>query len=366
MKFHIAARWMSIVLAVCALLMAVAVLSTVMGAPEAASQEADEGASGWAQSSGGATEPSTTWYFPEGATAGGYETWILVYNPGCKPADLTFTFHSEGEAAGPVDLVVEPETRASVNVGDHVYTYNVATVVRSDRPVVASRSMYDSDGLWAHSSEGTNRTSRTWYFSEGASVGASFETWILLHNPSKEPAKAEVSFHVGCDTADPFLVELPATSRVSINMGDRVTGYDVATKVESDRPIAAARTMYGQSRQREPVERVLDVAREQLGKPYSRGAAGPDSFDCSGLTRYCYLVGAGLSIPHGSYSQRSCGNPVDKKDLLPGDIVAFHGWGHVGIYIGAGKYIHSPQTGEVVSISDLSERKDYSGAVRPL
>ena len=110
---------------------------------------------------------------------------------------------------------------------------------------------------------------------------------------------------------------------------------------------------------------VVEVAYAQLGKPYVWGAAGPGSFDCSGLVAYCYSVGAGIEITHSSYGQSSCGTPVSVSELQPGDILGFRGWGHVGIYIGDGQFIHAPQSGDVVKISSLSSRGNFCGAVRP-
>ena len=110
---------------------------------------------------------------------------------------------------------------------------------------------------------------------------------------------------------------------------------------------------------------VVEVAYAQLGKPYVWGAAGPNSFDCSGLVAYCYSLGAGIEITHSSYGQASCGTSVSVSELQPGDILGFRGWGHVGIYIGDGQFIHAPQTGDVVKISSLSSRGNFCGAVRP-
>lgn len=110
---------------------------------------------------------------------------------------------------------------------------------------------------------------------------------------------------------------------------------------------------------------VVDVAYAQLGKPYVWGAEGPNSFDCSGLTMYCYRVGAGISISHSSYAQAYCGTPVSVSELAAGDILGFRGWGHVGIYIGGGEYIHAPQSGDVVRVASLAARRNFCGAVRP-
>lgn len=60
-----------------------------------------------------------------------------------------------------------------------------------------------------------------------------------------------------------------------------------------------------------------------------------------------------------------CGGvPVPLDSLEPGDLVSFHGSGHIGIYIGGGQYVHAPQTGDVVKVSTLSDRDDIDGAVR--
>lgn len=108
---------------------------------------------------------------------------------------------------------------------------------------------------------------------------------------------------------------------------------------------------------------VVKVAYAQLGKPYHYGASGPGSFDCSGLVMYCYAQ-VGVRLPHSSYMQARCGVPVSYGELQPGDLVFFRGFGHVGIYIGGGQYIHAPHTGDVVKISNLAARRDFCGAVR--
>lgn len=108
---------------------------------------------------------------------------------------------------------------------------------------------------------------------------------------------------------------------------------------------------------------VVKVAYAQLGKPYRYAGAGPDYFDCSGLVMYCYAQ-VGVRLPHSSYMQAKYGVPVSYSELQPGDLVFFRGFGHVGLYIGNGQYIHAPRTGDVVRIADLGRRRDFCGAVR--
>jgi cell wall-associated NlpC family hydrolase len=109
---------------------------------------------------------------------------------------------------------------------------------------------------------------------------------------------------------------------------------------------------------------VVRIAYAQLNKPYVYAGSGPNVFDCSGLVMYCYAQ-VGISLPHSSYAQINCGSRVEYADLQPGDLVFFHGFGHVGMYIGDGQYIHAPQTGDVVKISNLGVRRDFCGACRP-
>lgn len=94
---------------------------------------------------------------------------------------------------------------------------------------------------------------------------------------------------------------------------------------------------------------IVNAAYSQLGVPYVYGGTTPGvGLDCSGLVQYCHSV-AGISLPRTSQEQGGCGVAV--SDPQPGDIVCYGG--HVGIYIGDGKMIHAPQTGDVVKISDV-------------
>jgi cell wall-associated NlpC family hydrolase len=108
---------------------------------------------------------------------------------------------------------------------------------------------------------------------------------------------------------------------------------------------------------------VVGLAMQELGKPYVWGAAGPSSFDCSGLVMYVYAQ-VGVSLPHNAAAMFSYGSPVAYSDLQPGDLVFFSGLGHMGIYIGGGQFIHAPHTGDVVKISNMSDHGGYVGARR--
>ena len=91
----------------------------------------------------------------------------------------------------------------------------------------------------------------------------------------------------------------------------------------------------------------VDFAWNQLGKPYSYGASGPDSYDCSGLTMASWQA-AGISLPHNAAAQYSSTARIGRNDLAAGDLVFYYNNDHVGIYIGGGEIIHAPTYGEPV------------------
>lgn len=106
------------------------------------------------------------------------------------------------------------------------------------------------------------------------------------------------------------------------------------------------------------------TALAQVGKPYVTGAAGPNGFDCSGLTQFAYAA-AGISLPHSSRSQSGLGAAVSRGDLQPGDLVFFYSpVSHVGLYIGNGQMVHASVTGRPVLVTSV-DKPGYVGGRRP-
>ena len=141
----------------------------------------------------------------------------------------------------------------------------------------------------------------------------------------------------------------------------------------SSGPVSGARE-FDPSALGAPHPGVIAIAKKYVGKtPYVWGGTSPSGFDCSGLTQYCYAK-IGVSIPRTSRVQYRVGAyiPPNRTDLLePGDLL-FFGYGrsasrihHVALYAGGGRMIHAPQTGMKVSVTYLSSRSDFVGAVRP-
>jgi peptidoglycan DL-endopeptidase CwlO len=109
----------------------------------------------------------------------------------------------------------------------------------------------------------------------------------------------------------------------------------------------------------------IEFARQQLGEPYVWAAAGPDAWDCSGLTMMAWRQG-GISLPHYSAAQYQQTKHISVGDLKAGDLVF---WGtspntihHVALYIGNNQIIQAPHTGDVVKVSPLfASAPDFFG-----
>jgi cell wall-associated NlpC family hydrolase len=100
-------------------------------------------------------------------------------------------------------------------------------------------------------------------------------------------------------------------------------------------------------------DKVVKYAKHFLGVRYVYGGSTPSSgFDCSGFVRYVYGH-FGVRLAHSSFAQFGSGFGVRRGGLKPGDLVFFDGLGHVGIYVGNGRFIHAPHSGTRVRIESL-------------
>jgi cell wall-associated NlpC family hydrolase len=99
-----------------------------------------------------------------------------------------------------------------------------------------------------------------------------------------------------------------------------------------------------------------------LGVPYKYGGNSADTgFDCSGFVRAVFEESVGKVLPRRSDEQAAATQPIERTELKPGDLVFFNtmrrAFSHVGIYVGDGKFIHSPRAGATVRVEDM--RKSY-------
>jgi cell wall-associated NlpC family hydrolase len=136
--------------------------------------------------------------------------------------------------------------------------------------------------------------------------------------------------------------------------------------VNPDEYTVARQTKYGDMYIR---EELMKTAESFVGVPYLWGGSSPNTgFDCSGLSMTVYQLN-GLDLPRSSKEQYETGTPVDRNDLLKGDLVFFATSGknkvaHVGIYVGDGRFIHAPGRSKNIRVDYLSRsfyKKRYLG-----
>ena len=121
-----------------------------------------------------------------------------------------------------------------------------------------------------------------------------------------------------------------------------------------------------------PTSELASQALDYLGVRYRMGGSSPDTgFDCSGLVAYVTRQVLGLNLPRRSEEMSRLGQTVEKAELQPGDLVFYNTlrrkFSHVGIYLGDGRFVHSPSSGGVVRIEsmDMSYWKNrFNGARR--
>ena len=153
----------------------------------------------------------------------------------------------------------------------------------------------------------------------------------------------------------------------------RTAAEATAAKAEADRDVATAEAalaaatpatrtaLRGQGVTNYPTDvpgsgiavEALRAALTQQGKPYVWGATGPGTFDCSGLVLWAYRQ-VGVGMPRVSAAQAQVGTPVNPSALQPGDLIFFNSpVSHVGIFVGGGRFLEAPQSGDVVKVSPL-------------
>jgi hypothetical protein len=192
----------------------------------------------------GVTEPAMTWYLAEGCTTWPFETWVLIQNPGLTTtANIDITYMTSNGVVEKDTFGLGAGQRKSINVFGDVGACDVSTRVVSDQNIVCERSMYWNDRRGGHDSIGVVQPSQNWYLAEGSSAWG-FQTWLLLQNPNGSAANVDLTFMTPVGPVPLPTFTMPANSRQTVNVNEKVPNTDTSIEVVCDKEIIAERSMY--------------------------------------------------------------------------------------------------------------------------
>jgi len=190
---------------------------------------------------------SSNWYFGEGYTAEGFDTWILVGNPNARAAKVRFHLAPPGGKARVVEAVVPPRSRYTLHADDHLPASELAAFLESDLPVVAERAMYfDYRGKRGGScAMGSPEAAARWFLAEGY-TGGDFDTWVLVGNPGTERARLKISLFTQEGLERELQGEVPPGARYTLHVDDVLPADEVSVLVEETegRGVVVERAMY--------------------------------------------------------------------------------------------------------------------------
>ncbi len=203
----------------------------------------------------GTTAPANDFYLAEGATGYnvGYITYVLVQNPNDSPSDVSVTYMTQsGQVAGP-SFQMPANSRKTIKVNDQLAANSdVSTKVHGSKPIIAERAMYWNNGTGeaCHDSIGMAAPHTTFYLPDGETSNGR-ETWTLVQNPNSSAVTVEVSYLKAGGGAVSLTSNIPANSRMTFNMADKIPSGRASimvTSKTSGKKIMVERAMYWNTR----------------------------------------------------------------------------------------------------------------------
>jgi FG-GAP-like repeat len=210
----------------------------------------------------GVDEPQKEWYFAEGCTRPGFNTWLTLQNPGTGDTKVYLDYFCGDGANVHKEAIVHAKSRYTVavhgdaeGIGVHPNLHgDVSIKVTSEQPIVAERPMYfNYNGSWdgGHNVMGANKPGREWYFAEGC-TRPTFNTWLCLQNPGNSDALVTLDYFCGDGANEQRQLVVAPRSRATVAVHQPELGIgvsdgphgDVSIKVTSNQDIVAERPMY--------------------------------------------------------------------------------------------------------------------------
>jgi Papain family cysteine protease/Family of unknown function (DUF5719)/IPT/TIG domain/Divergent InlB B-repeat domain len=193
------------------------------------------------------TSSATTWYLPEGSSNWGFESWLLIENPGGTPANCAVTYMIENRGPRTVNHQVPANSRATFSMEEDIGRRDASVEVNSDVPVVAEHSMYRNGRRSGACSVGATAPSQEYYLTEGTTAWG-FTTYILVQNPQDTDNTVSITYMTPGGTVNQSPFVMPAGSRKTIRVNDLVRNRDVSAVVHGSLPLVAERAMYWNGR----------------------------------------------------------------------------------------------------------------------
>lgn len=203
----------------------------------------------------GTVAPARSYYLAEGTTSWGFTTYVLVQNPNAQEASVTLTYMTSNGPVTQAPFNMPAQSRKTVRVNDSMPNKDFSTQVDGNVPIIAERAMYwgsdTSLGEACHDSIGLAAPHSVFYLPDGESQNGN-ETYTLIGNPNGSAVQVRISYLLpGGKPAVSFTTTVPADSRATYNMSDKVPSGRASVMVESltsGKNVLVERSMYWSSR----------------------------------------------------------------------------------------------------------------------
>jgi uncharacterized protein YycO len=195
----------------------------------------------------------STWYLAEGSTDWGFDCYVSIENPNATAVNVKLTYMtSTGKQDGPT-VKMPAKSQATVFPSATLGAADFSTKVEctEGKLISVDRTMYwtgpTSSVGEAHCATGVTASAGTWYMPEGSSNWG-FECFVLIQNPNDTAAEATVTWMIEGEAPQTTAVTVPASSRSTVNMAEKIGAKDASIKVDSATPVICERAMYRNDR----------------------------------------------------------------------------------------------------------------------
>ncbi|MBN1289226.1 MAG: peptidase S8 [Actinobacteria bacterium] len=197
----------------------------------------------------GTTSPAQSWYLAEGTTDWGFDEYVLIQNPNDENAEVDITYMTTGGPVQDTTRTIPANSRETVYVNGIMPGEDLSVKVDADMGVVVERAMYwdNGTGRGGHCAIGVTQPHRDCFLAEGTTAWG-FEEWILIQNPNSAAAHIGVEYMTSRGLVNRPGFTIDPGSRVTVHVNSDLPPIDTSSRVYSNLPIIAERSMYWNNR----------------------------------------------------------------------------------------------------------------------